>query len=103
LIPRSQTASIVDNTRTIEILGLKTVKPWKDPVLDTLGALMANEKDWIEQGIDVEELLKKDKPSAWSVSHHHRSFSMPRRSDPHSTRLLEPTKIAVGVDISSTP
>jgi nucleoside-diphosphate-sugar epimerase len=67
LIPRfgtvthgAQRASIVDNSRAYEILGIPPVTPWRTLVIDSIDTLLQAEKDWEKAGIDVENTLKKN-------------------------------------------
>jgi nucleoside-diphosphate-sugar epimerase len=51
---------VIDNTRAYEALGLSPVMPWRESVLETIDVLLKVEKDWVAQGIDIENTLKKN-------------------------------------------
>ena len=50
-----QTRPIIDNKKTLEVLGI-TLTPWKKTIDDGLDAFLKLEKDWTEKGIDLTPL-----------------------------------------------
>jgi len=56
----SQTRPIIDNQKTLEVLGI-TITPWKKTIDDGLDGFLKLEKDWTEKGIDLTAL----KDNAW--------------------------------------
>lgn len=56
--PTGQTKSLIDNKRAFEILGLKSVSPWRDNVLETVDYVLKIEKEWLAAGVDIESTLK---------------------------------------------
>ena len=47
-------------TKTVEVLGLEGVTPWKKTVEDSLKSVLGLEKSWKEKGVDVDEVLGKN-------------------------------------------
>lgn len=43
--------TLIDNTRAKEVLGLQSITPWKETVVDTVDSLLKLEKEWINQGL----------------------------------------------------
>lgn len=60
LTPTSQTKGPIDNAKALKTLGLPGVKKWRESVIETVDALIKIEKDWIEQGVDLDNGLKKN-------------------------------------------
>lgn len=54
----AQKASLVDNMRAYEVLGVPPVISWKKSVADTIDTLLNVEKEREKAGIDVESTLK---------------------------------------------
>jgi len=52
-----------DVRKTVEILGMGEVTPWKETVKDSLESILELEKVWKEKGVDVDEVLGKN----WSL------------------------------------
>lgn len=59
IVPTGQTKAIVDTSKALKVLGLKS-RPWKETVLQTIDFLVKLEKDWQEQGVDIDAKLKKN-------------------------------------------
>jgi nucleoside-diphosphate-sugar epimerase len=52
-----RTKALVDNARTMKILGVPPVRSWKDTVDATVDAVLAVEKEWATAGVDVDNVL----------------------------------------------
>jgi len=55
-------------TKTVQVLGLESVTPWKKTVEDSLESVLELERLWKEKGVDVDEVLGKN----WSLDFWHR-------------------------------
>ena len=49
--------------KTVEVLGMGELTPWKKTVEDSLESMLALEKRWKSEGVDVDEVLGKN----WSL------------------------------------
>ena len=47
-------------TKTVEVLGMGEMTPWKKTVEDSLESMLELEKVWKEKGVDVDEVLGKN-------------------------------------------
>ena len=48
------------SVKTVEVLGLGELTPWKKTVEDSLESMLGLEKLWKEKGVDVDEVLGKN-------------------------------------------
>jgi len=58
LLPTGQTRAVIDNTRALEVLGVR-VTPWKDMVIDATDFMLKLEVQWQNAGVEVEATLQK--------------------------------------------
>jgi nucleoside-diphosphate-sugar epimerase len=60
IAPTIQTEGVVDISRAVSILGIPFSRSWKESVRDAVEAIIKVEKEWAEQGVDVETVLKNN-------------------------------------------
>lgn len=51
---------VMDNTRAKEILGVKLSQPWKESLILAVDEVIKLEKEWLEQGVNIETIRKND-------------------------------------------
>lgn len=59
IVPIDTKEALIDTSKAAVLLGLKP-RAWQETVLDTIDYLVQLEKDWAEQGVDVEATLKNN-------------------------------------------
>jgi nucleoside-diphosphate-sugar epimerase len=59
LVPTGQKEPIIDRSKAEKVLGFK-VRPWQETVLTAVDFFVNLEKEWLAQGIDIENKLKKN-------------------------------------------
>ena len=60
-VSSGQHRPVLDSSKALEVLGLPSLTPWQKTIDDGLDTILKLEKDWIEKGIDLDNVgLKKN-------------------------------------------
>jgi hypothetical protein len=59
VVSTGQKEPIIDRSRAEKVLGIKA-RPWKETVLNAVDFFVNLEKEWLAQGVDIENKLKKN-------------------------------------------